>query len=143
MGQGYAAKWINTYDGLDNVVARADEITGKKGEALREHLGDVMRNRQLNALVNDLDLPLRPDDLAVQPWDRQEVHTLFDGLEFRVLRDRLFETLTSEEDIDDSGFALDMTRLEPGEVAEWLADPHGLRPAGRRTRRGLVALRHR
>ena len=121
VGQGYAAKWINTYDGLDNVIARADEITGKKGESLREHLGQVMRNRQLNALVCDLELPLRPDDLAVQPWDRQEVHTLFDGLEFRVLRDRLFETLTSEEEIDDSGFALDMSRLEPGAVADWLA----------------------
>jgi DNA polymerase-1 len=121
VGQGYAAKWINTYDGLDNVIARADEITGKKGESLREHLGQVMQNRQLNALVNDLDLPLRPDDLALQPWDRQEVHTLFDGLEFRVLRDRLFETLTSAEEIDDSGFALDMTRVGPGEVAEWLA----------------------
>ena len=121
VGQGYAAKWINTYDGLDNVIARADEITGKKGESLREHLGQVMQNRQLNALVNDLDLPLRPDDLALQPWDRQEVHTLFDGLEFRVLRDRLFETLTSPEEIDDSGFALDMTRLAPGDVADWLS----------------------
>jgi DNA polymerase-1 len=121
VGQGYAAKWINTYDGLDNVIARAEEITGKKGESLRDHLGQVMQNRQLNALVNDLDLPLRPDDLAIQPWDRQEVHTLFDGLEFRVLRDRLFETLTSAEEIDDSGFALDMTRLAPGDVATWLS----------------------
>ena len=59
VGQGYAAKWINQFDGLDNVIARADEITGKKGEALREHLGDVIRNRQLNALVRDLTLPLR------------------------------------------------------------------------------------
>ncbi len=121
VGQGYAAKWINLYDGLDNVIARADEITGKKGEALREHLGDVLRNRQLNALVCDLDLPVLPADLAMQPWDRQEVHRLFDGLEFRVLRDRLFETLESEEEIDDSGFALEMTRLEPGQVADWLA----------------------
>ena len=64
VGQGYAAKWINQFDGLDNVIARADEITGKKGEALREHLGDVIRNRQLNALVRDLTLPVRPDDLA-------------------------------------------------------------------------------
>ena len=32
VGQGYAAKWLNTYDGLDNVIAHADEITGKKGE---------------------------------------------------------------------------------------------------------------
>ena len=57
----------------------------------------------------------------MQPWDRQEVHTLFDGLEFRVLRERLFETLESEEEIDDSGFALDMTQLEPGQVGDWLA----------------------
>jgi len=122
VGQGFAAKWINTYDGLDNVVSRADEITGKKGESLREHLGDVLRNRQLNALVCDLDLPLVPTDLAMRPWDRQEVHTLFDGLEFRVLRDRLFETLESQEEIDDSGFALDMTRLGPGQVADWLSE---------------------
>ncbi len=121
VGQGFAAKWINTYDGLDNVVARAEEIGGKKGEALRAHLDDVLRNRQLNALVCDLDLPLGPADLAMQPWDRQQVHTLFDGLEFRVLRDRLFETLDSAEEIDDSGFALEMTRLEPGQVADWLA----------------------
>ena len=70
VGAGYAAKWINQYDGLDNVIAHADEITGKKGEALREHLGDVMRNRQLNALVCDLDLSAAPADLALQPWDR-------------------------------------------------------------------------
>ena len=35
VGQGYAAKWLNQFDGLDNVIARADEVTGKKGEALR------------------------------------------------------------------------------------------------------------
>ncbi len=122
VGPKTAAKWILTYDGLENVVNRAEEIKGKAGESLREHLDDVIRNRQLNALVRDLDLPLKPADLAMQPWDRQEVHTLFDGLEFRVLRDRLFETLESEEDIDDSGFALEMSRLAPGEVAGWLAD---------------------
>jgi DNA polymerase I len=120
VGQGYAAKWINQFDGLDNVIARADEITGKKGEALRAHLGDVIRNRHLNALVRDLELDLRPAELAMRPWDRHEVHTLFDGLEFRVLRDRLFETLTSEEEIDDSGFDVAMSVLGPGELAGWL-----------------------
>src|SRR3546814_10057651 len=53
VGPGFAARWINQYDGLDNVIARADEITGKKGEALRAHLSDVIRNRHLNALVRD------------------------------------------------------------------------------------------
>jgi DNA polymerase-1 len=137
VGPGFAARWINQYDGLDNVIAHADEITGKKGEALREHLGDVIRNRHLNRLVRDLDLELRPADLVIQPWDRHEVHTLFDGLEFRVLRDRLFETLTSEEEIDDSGFDLATSVLAGGELAAWLAehaatgDRVGLHVAGR------------
>ena len=130
VGPGYAARLINQFDGLDNVIEHADQITGKKGEALRAHLGDVIRNRHLNALVTDLDLELRPADLAIQPWDRHEVHTLFDGLEFRVLRERLFETLESEEEIDDSGFEMTGARLAPGEVATWL-DEHA-RPSAER-----------
>nr|WP_218842827.1 DNA polymerase I [Nocardioides marinus] len=123
VGQGFAAKWLKTYGDLDGVIDHADKITGKKGESLREHLGDVMRNRRLNALVRDLELELHPRDLALRPWDRQAVHTLFDGLEFRVLRDRLFETLTSDEDVlDDSGFELAGTRLGADEVGPWLAE---------------------
>ena len=123
VGQGFAAKWLKTYGDLDGVIDHADKINGKKGESLREHLGDVMRNRRLNALVRDLELELHPRDLALRPWDRQAVHTLFDGLEFRVLRDRLFETLSSDEDVlDDSGFELAGTRLGADEVGPWLAE---------------------
>jgi len=120
VGPKTAAKWINQYDGLENVIAHADLIKGKAGDSLREHLGDVIRNRRLNALVCDLDLSATPTDLVVQPWDRQEVHKIFDGLEFRVLRDRLFATLESEEEIEEEGFAVDGVRLGQGEVAGWL-----------------------
>ncbi|MGN0063166.1 MAG: DNA polymerase I [Nocardioides sp.] len=120
VGQGFAAKWLTQFDGLDNLIARADEVGGKKGESLRAHLGDVIRNRRLNALVRDLSLPAGPDDMLRQPWDRQEVHTLFDGLEFRVLRDRLFESLESEEDVVDSALAIDGTVLAGDEVRAWL-----------------------
>ncbi len=122
VGPKTAAKWINQYDGLDNVINNADQIKGKAGDSFREHLGDVIRNRRLNALVCDLALTATPTDLAVQPWDRHEVHQLFDSLEFRVLRERLFDTLESEEDIDDSGFELHSTRLEAGRLAGWLAE---------------------
>ncbi|WP_203335751.1 DNA polymerase I [Nocardioides limicola] len=121
VGPKTAAKWLATFDGLDNLINRADEVKGKAGENLRAHLDDVLRNRRLNALVRDLHLPHQPADLVRQPWDRQEVHTLFDSLEFRVLRDRLFETLESEEEIDDTGVEVDGTRLAAGEVAPWLA----------------------
>jgi DNA polymerase-1 len=120
VGPKTAAKWINQYDGLENVIAAADQIKGKAGDSFRAHLGEVIRNRRLNALVCDLDLAVTPTDLAVRPWDRQEVHKIFDGLEFRVLRDRLFATLESEEEIEEEGFEVDGVRLGQGEVAGWL-----------------------
>ncbi|MFC5728487.1 MULTISPECIES: DNA polymerase I [Nocardioides] len=121
VGVGFAAKWINQYDGLDNVIAHADEITGKKGEALRAHLGDVIRNRRLNALVCDLDLGVTPNDLLLKPWDRQAALTLFDELEFRgELRTRTIETLADEEPVEEGGFELDGRVLGEGEVRVFL-----------------------
>ena len=117
-----AAKWIAHYDGLDNLITHADEIKGKAGDNLRAHLGDVIRNRRLNALVRDLELDLQPAELARQAWDRQEVHTLFDGLEFRVLRNRLFEEVGSVEILEEGGFELEGQALEPGTVGAWLAE---------------------
>ena len=143
VGPGFAARWLNEYDGLDNVITHADKITGKKGEALREHLGDVIRNRHLNELVRDLDLELAPDDLEAQSWDRQLVHTLFDSLEFRVLRERLLESWdVQHEQIDESGFELAGSRLAPGEV-ERLAHRAHRRGPHRRDRPRSLGLGHR
>jgi DNA polymerase-1 len=135
VGPGFAARWINEYDGLDNVITHADRITGKKGEALRDHLGDVIRNRRLNALVRDLHLEVAPADLEAQSWDRDLVHTLFDSLEFRVLRDRLLESWDVQDAalVDDSGFELQGVRLAAGEMNGWL-DTH----AGPQTRAGVT-----
>jgi DNA polymerase-1 len=134
VGPGFAARWLKEYDGLDGVITHADKITGKKGEALREHLSDVIRNRHLNQLVRDLDLELAPADLAAQSWDRQLVHTLFDSLEFRVLRERLLESWdVQHDDIDDSGFELSGVALGAGEVTGWLAEH-----AGADTRTGMT-----
>jgi DNA polymerase I len=132
VGAGFAAKWINLYDGLDNVIARADEITGKKGEALREHLDDVIRNRHLNALVCDLPLELGPADLGLTEWDRQDALELLDELEFRgELRTRILDTLAPAEEPEvEGGFDLAGRTVEPGELVGYLeslgTDPVGL-----------------
>jgi DNA polymerase-1 len=131
VGAGFAAKWINLYDGHDNVIARAEEITGKKGESLREHLDDVIRNRRLNALVCDLPLELEPTDLGLTEWDRQGALELLDELEFRgELRSRVLDTLApAEEPVADAGFELAGRTVAPGELATYLAEL-GAEPVG-------------
>ena len=91
VGPKTAAQWINKYDGLDNLLARADEIGGKRGAALREHMDDVVRNRRLNRLLTDMDLEVSPSDLARRPTDVAAIDRLFDSLEFGRLRQMVRE----------------------------------------------------
>ena len=91
VGPKTAAQWINKYGGLDNLLARADEIGGKRGAALREHMDDVIRNRRLNRLLTDMDLEVGPADLARRPTNLAAVDRLFDSLEFAHLRTKVRE----------------------------------------------------
>ncbi|WP_206330837.1 DNA polymerase I [Modestobacter sp. KNN46-3] len=120
VGEKTAAKWVREYGSLDALVDQVDTVKGKVGEKLREHLSSVLQNRRLTELDRAVPLEVGPQDLAVQPWDRNEVHTLFDNLQFRVLRDRLFATLATPEPEVDGGFEVTADRLAPGELAGWL-----------------------
>ncbi|PKQ24811.1 MAG: DNA polymerase I [Actinobacteria bacterium HGW-Actinobacteria-5] len=123
VGPKTAAKWLDAFDGLENLVRHADEVGGKAGESFRAHLDDVVRNRRLNALVGDLELPVSVEELTRRDWNREAVHDLFDGLEFRVLRDRLLETLPAEDLTSEGGFEVEGEVLPTGGVRAWL-DAH-------------------
>ncbi|MEJ7633447.1 DNA polymerase I [Aeromicrobium sp.] len=121
VGPKTAAKWINQYGTLEALVNDVGNVPGKAGESLREHLDSVLRNRSINALILDLDLPAGPADLAFDTvWDREAIHTVFDSLEFNALRVRLFEAFGDVEPQAEEGFDLEGVTLAPGEVAGWL-----------------------
>jgi len=96
VGEKTASKWISEFGSLASLVDRIDEVKGKAGDALREHLASVLRNRSLTSLLTDLPaetVGAVPRDLLPVAWDREKIHQLFDTLQFRVLRDRLYQTL--------------------------------------------------
>ncbi|MBT1174825.1 DNA polymerase I [Bifidobacterium sp. LC6] len=82
VGDGFAAKWINQYGSLDGICEHADEIGGKKGEALRASIDQVKLNRKVNALVRDVDLEISLDDLRFGAVDTAQLNDLFKELEF-------------------------------------------------------------
>ncbi|TQM96990.1 DNA polymerase I [Ornithinimicrobium humiphilum] len=120
VGPKTAAKWLALHGSLEGIVNAADQLTGKAGQSLRDHLDQVLRNRRLNQLVADVPLEVTIDDLEARGWDREEVHRVFDGLEFRVLRDRLFATLESAETEAEEGIEVEGRALAAGEVGPWL-----------------------
>jgi DNA polymerase-1 len=132
VGEKTAAKWVAEYGSLAGLVDRVDEVKGRAGDNLREHLSDVLRNRQLTELARDVPLEAGPADLRPAEWDREQIHQLFDTLQFRVLRDRLYSTLpngiggvTAPADPGDEAagaFDVEITLPGPEEVAGWLAE---------------------
>jgi len=140
VGEKTATKWIAEFGSLAALVDRVDEVKGKVGDALREHLAIVLRNRQLTSLLTDLPaetVGAVPRDLLPEAWDREKIHQLFDTLQFRVLRDRLYQTLPhgliSTVGLPDQGavsgpegksaFEVVTDLLGPDQVAAWL-DAH-------------------
>jgi DNA polymerase-1 len=122
VGEKTASKWITEYGSLQALVDNVDSVRGKVGDSLRANLASVVLNRELTDLVRDVPLAQTPDTLRMQPWDRDQIHQLFDQLEFRVLRDRLFDTLAAVEPEVDEGFDIRGGALEPGTIGQWLAD---------------------
>jgi DNA polymerase-1 len=122
VGEKTASKWISEYGSLQALVDNVDTVRGKVGDALRANLSSVVLNRELTDLVKDVPLAQTPDTLRMQPWDRDHIHRLFDDLEFRVLRDRLFETLASADPEVDQGFDVRGGALAEGELASWLSE---------------------
>ena len=133
VGPKTAAKWINSYGSLEALVADVEAVPGKAGESLRAHLDDVLRNRRINALVRDLDLPAGPAELTFSTeWNREAIHQVFDALEFSALRTRLFDYLGGgDEHVEaEASVQVDLEVLGAGRVAPWLAEHAGADPVG-------------
>ncbi len=128
LGEKTATKLIQQYGDVAALIDAVDQVKGKVGDNLRAHAASVLRNRQLTELDRAVPLEVGPHDLRLGQWDRDEVHKVFDALQFRVLRERLYATLSSVEPEAERGFEVDARVLGPGEVRAFLA---GL-PAGAR-----------
>nr|WP_218844930.1 DNA polymerase I [Microbacterium pseudoresistens] len=128
VGEKTAVKWLTQFGTLDELLERADEIKGVVGGNLREHIDDVRRNRRLNRLLRDVELPVGPSELAVAPIDAQAVRDIFARLEFRTLLPRVFEATNAEEPHEDPAMQVVVPgadQLDAHALEEWIATHDG------------------
>jgi DNA polymerase-1 len=97
VGEKTAVKWLTQFGSLEALLEGAETIKGVVGNNLREHIDDVRRNRTLNRLLTDVELPVRPHELEVRPMDAQAVRDIFSRLEFKTLIPRVAELAGIEQ----------------------------------------------
>ncbi|WP_344752682.1 DNA polymerase I [Gryllotalpicola koreensis] len=135
VGPKTAAKWIAQWGTVDEIVAHADEIKGVVGEKLREQKENALRNRRLNRLLTDVELPVGPADLERRAVNEQAVRDVFGRLQFRTLLDRVLKVGPTDAAPDGASTepvaepeietAPPVKTLVDEELAHWLAKTAG------------------
>jgi DNA polymerase I len=85
VGPKTAAKWLNQYQTLDELVARSADIGGKVGENLRNELAMLELSRKLATIDTKLTLDVTAEELAGGVPDVARLRELYTRLEFRSL----------------------------------------------------------
>jgi len=89
VGAKTAARWLNEYDSVESLIEHADDIGGKVGESLREHLEQLRLSQELATIRTDIDLPAGPRDLRRGNADTDQLRSLYTRLELRQLLNQL------------------------------------------------------
>lgn len=120
VGDKTAAKWIAEYGSLGGLIDAVDRVSGKVGESLRHAVPQVLLNRELSTLARDVPVPVDVMGLLRPEVDRARLREVFDALEFRILRDRLLDTLPAEADALGAEAAISLDHETPEDVGAWL-----------------------
>ncbi len=83
VGAKTAAKLLNEYGSLNNILANVDDIKGRVGKNLKEHQDNIKIDHQLATIITDLELDLSWQDLKLSEPNVDKLKALYTELEFR------------------------------------------------------------
>ncbi|TMH56063.1 MAG: DNA polymerase I, partial [Betaproteobacteria bacterium] len=128
VGPKTAAKWLEQYGSLEEVVRHADEIGGAVGENLRKALGWLPQAQALLAVKCDLELPVKLEELKLGPRDEKRLAELISHFGFKTwLKETASDTspppAPSPEPVRaDREERRYETLVEEADLARWLKD---------------------
>jgi DNA polymerase-1 len=127
VGEKTAAKWIQEYGSLKELIARVDEVPGKAGAALRDALSSVITNRELTQLKHDLPISINFNELSWQGINKTQLNQLFDKLEIKALKERV-KVLAPDGDAENvvKETSVQVKEIKAQEFIEKLSNSTGL-----------------
>ena len=97
VGPKTAAKWLAQYGSLENIVAHAEQITGKVGENLRAFIPKMSLTQTLVTIRHDLVLPIHLEEMQLVSPDQEQLAALYQQLEFKNWLSALLEKKAAQD----------------------------------------------
>lgn len=89
VGEKTAAKLLNEYQTLENVLANADSIKGALGEKVRKGKEAAILSKKLATIITTAPVEFHEEDFKVKDWNRDKLKEVFSALEFKTIGKRL------------------------------------------------------
>ena len=89
VGEKTAAKWISEFGSIKTLIAKADSISGKVGQALKENIASVLLNRELNQLIKEVPIDFKIANLKWAGLNLAALTKLLREFEIKSLTDRI------------------------------------------------------
>ena len=127
VGEKTAAKLVNEFGSVEELMARTDELKGKLKENIEASTAQLELNKELARLDTEIVLEMRPGGCRMGEVDADTVRGLFDSLEFRTLLDRYNEAMGGSATVGaSSDVELHLEQVAPKDLKTLLADPAAL-----------------
>lgn len=126
VGEKTAARLLSQFEDLDGVFSHLESYPPKLRSNLTAHQDQVLLNRQLMALVDDLDLEVDEDRIRRDDLDWQSVQAVFDRLEFATLWKRLTDQEGASVPVEETALEVEVRVIESAAEVSTLAGVAGL-----------------
>ena len=117
VGEKTAAKLINQFGSIDNMLQHTDEIKGKLREKVENAVEDIKMSKFLATIRTDVPMQLDLDKLKVEQPDETKLRAIFEELEFKTLINKFLNKAESKPKTDNNQLDLfaENTTNEPDE----------------------------
>ena len=102
VGEKTAAKLINQFGSIDNMLQHTNEIKGKLREKVENAVEDIKMSKFLATIRTDVPMQLDLDELKVEQPDEAKLRTIFEELEFRTLINKFLNKGEVKSKIDNN-----------------------------------------
>ena len=102
VGEKTAAKLINQFGSIDNMLQHTDEIKGKLREKVENAVEDIKMSKFLATIRTDVPMQLDLDELKVEQPDETKLRAIFEELEFKTLINKFLNKAESKPKTDNN-----------------------------------------
>lgn len=106
VGEKTAAKLINQFGSIDNMLQHTDEIKGKLREKVENAVEDIKMSKFLATIRTDVPMQLDLDELKVEQPDETKLRAIFEELEFKTLINKFLNKVESKPKTDNNQLEL-------------------------------------